>query len=526
MISILYESGMGILTIKDGLKALASEQYEAVHQQCIDAIKRDLGDAVPYYLLGVVAHDHKNFAKAKVLFEKAEALDPVQAHYPAYLGKLWLDVREPENAKAAADRAARLQLGDGFLADMIGVIYSRTGFHDLAIPMFEQAVALDQNQTNFYYNLGASAQFQGEFDKAAAAYQSAIALDKEHHRAWASLISLKRQTEGSNDLDALTALFSKLKGNEDARQQIGHAMAKTLEDMERHEESFEWLVKAKAKKQVNFAYDRRASQAAFAAAKTTAVNPKSSGDSNFMPVFITGLPRTGTTLVDRILSSHSKVVSAGELNFFAELVKTATGTASNLVLDANTFDASHNIDLRKLGADYIQKVKARAGDHSIIIDKLPLNFFYAGLIHRALPNARIITLRRGAMDSCLSNYRQLLAVQESFYNYTFDLEDTAFFYRQFDELISHWRDHLPSHRFMEVRYEDIVFDQENQTRRLLKFCGLEFEEACMRFHENAAPVATASAVQVRQPLYSGSIDRWKKYGDKLDGLKKALGDLA
>ena len=129
-------------------------------------------------------------------------------------------------------------------------------------------------------------------------------------------------------------------------------------------------------------------------------------------------------------------------------------------------------------------------------------------------------------DSCLSNFRQLFSTKYSYYNYTFDLEDTAWFYRQFDDLMAHWRETLPKDRFMEVRYEDIVFDQENQTRRMLDFCGLDWDDACMRFHENAAPVSTASSVQVRQPLYSGSIGRWKKYGDKLDVLKAALGDLA
>jgi len=171
----------------------------------------------------------------------------------------------------------------------------------------------------------------------------------------------------------------------------------------------------------------------------------------------------------------------------------------------------------------MRRIKSPAAQ---FIDKMPLNFFYVGLIHKALPNSRIIALRRGAMDSCLSNFRQLLSVKESFYNYTFDLQDTAFFYRQFDGLMKCWREALSPDGFMEIHYEDIVHDQENQTRRLLKFCNLEFEEACMRFHENAAPVSTASSVQVRKPLYSGSIGRWKKYGDRLDGLRSALGPIA
>jgi hypothetical protein len=275
-------------------------------------------------------------------------------------------------------------------------------------------------------------------------------------------------------------------------------------------------------------YDRKAGQALFASAKettqTTLVTPQLSEDVT--PVFIVGLPRTGTTLVDRILSSHSEVVSAGELNIFAELIKSAAGTPSNLVMDSETFMQANALDLPEIGRSYLEQTRAQAQGAAYMVDKMPLNFFYAALIHRALPNARIIALRRGAMDSCLSNFRQLFSTQFSFYNYTFDLSDTAEFYRGFDSLMTHWRENLPNDRFMEVHYEDIVFDQENQTRRLLEFCGLPWEEACLRFHENAAPVSTASSVQVRQPLYSGSIGRWKKYGDKLDGLREALGDLA
>jgi hypothetical protein len=200
-----------------------------------------------------------------------------------------------------------------------------------------------------------------------------------------------------------------------------------------------------------------------------------------------------------------------------------------MVMDADTFIASNallNEDLAQIGRDYTAAAAELSRGAERFTDKMPLNFFYAGLIHKALPNARIIALRRGAMDSCLSNYRQLLTVQHSYYHYTYDLGETAKFYRQFDQLMSHWRTHLPTDRFIEVAYEDIVHDQERQTRRLLDFCGLEWQQSCMRFHENKAPVSTASSVQVRQPLYSGSIGRWQRYGNKLDGLKQALGELA
>ena len=153
---------------------------------------------------------------------------------------------------------------------------------------------------------------------------------------------------------------------------------------------------------------------------------------------------------------------------------------------------------------------------------MPLNFFYVWLIHRAIPNARFVALRRDPLDSCLSNFRQLFATGFSYYNYSLDIEDTAAYYEGFDQLLGVWRENMPPSRYLELHYEDIVFDQENQTRRLLEFCELPWNDACLRFHENTAPVATASSVQVRQPLYSGSIDRWKKYGDRLDSIRHRL----
>ncbi|MGB5723694.1 MAG: sulfotransferase [Parasphingorhabdus sp.] len=518
---------MNDLTIFDGLRLLKNKSYEAVHARSIALIKDDVENPLPYFLLGIIAEEHKNYGKAPELFAKAAELGPDVAHYQVYYAKILSTVGQQNAAKVSADKAVKLAINEAPLADAIGVVYSRAGYHELAIPFFRQAVALDPKQANFHYNLAASAQFVGDFKTAKSAYVRTVELDNEHFRAWASLTSLEKQTVGENRLPKLIALFEQAEGDADGRLQIGHAIAKTHEDMGEHGESLKWLLKAKEAKRNQLRYDREAGQALFAAAKRT-FGPDSMSAvcaATNTPIFVVGLPRTGTTLVDRILSSHAEVVSAGELNVFAELVKEAANTSSNMVMDAETFQKAAEMDLSNIGASYIENTLDRAHGSRNMVDKMPLNFFYAGLIHRALPNARIISLRRGAMDSCLSNVRQLFSTRHSYYNYTFDLEDTAEFYRSFDALMMHWRNVLPADRFMEVHYEDIVFDQEAQTRKLLDFCGLEWDEACLRFHENAAPVSTASSVQVRQPLYSGSIGRWKKYGDKLDVLKTALGDL-
>lgn len=517
---------LSTLTLKKSLQALSQKRYKQIHGLCIEEIKRDVSNSLPYFLLGVIAFDHGNFVKAEELFDRAETLDANEPHYPAYLARLHSELRKPEAAEIAANRAATKSISEGYLADMLGVVYSRTGFHERAIVWFKNAVSLDNRQANFFYNLGASELFLGNFDQARLAFSKTISIDDKHYGALSSLVALDKQTEESNHLEKLTDLFDEMSKFEDAQHQLGHAIAKTLEDLGRHEDSLTWLHKAKILKRKKFAYNREKGAETFAAARQTIRAQSNRFNTQQTPIFVVGLPRTGTTLVERILSSHSEIHSAGELNFFADIVKSQTGTSSNLVLDAETFLAAQNIDLQTVGQKYMERISHRVGKHQYIVDKMPFNFFYAALISKAIPEAKIVALRRGAMDSCLSNYRQLLSVQESFYNYTYSLEDIAFFYRQFDGLMSHWSANLSAQNFMEIRYEEIVFDQEHQTRRLLEFCGLEFEEACLRFHENASPVSTASSVQVRQPLYSGSIGRWKKYGDRLDNLRHELGELA
>lgn len=507
--------------LRKGLADISAGRYETAHADSIARIRADVNDPIPYYLLARIALEHHNYAKSGELFAKARALAPDNPLYIAGHAEYLVTVGRQTEALQLADEAASQNVADAHTADTIGVVYSRTGFHEKAIPFYEQAVALDPAPANFHYNLGASLQFAGDFEKAGAAYQAAIERQPDSYRAYSALVSLSRQTPEKNHLDRLRTLFDEQHADPDRALQIGHAIAKTLEDLGQYEESFDWLVRAKRAKRDALGYLRETDLALFAAARDTVDAPLAASDacSDASPIFIVGLPRTGTTLVDRILSSHPDVVSAGELNTFAGLVKQRAGSSSNLVLDAETLRNAVDTDLAGIGHAYIEETRRLARGAERFTDKMPLNFLYVWLIHRALPNARIVALRRDPMDSCLSNFRQLFATGFSYYNYSLDIDDTAAYYEGFDELLAAWREHVPASRFFELHYEDIVYDQEDQTRRLLDFCGLTWNEACLRFHENTAPVATASSVQVRQPLYSGSIGRWKKYGDRLGSLQ-------
>ncbi len=513
----------------EGLSLIKNKDYQAAHGHAIALIHRNTADPAPYYLLARIALDHQNYAKAQELFTKARDLAPSDPLYIAGLGQFLVTIGRSEQALACADDAVALPLGSAMVADTLGVIYSRAGFHEKAVPLFEKAVALDPKPANFHYNLGASLQFSGRFQEAENAYRAAIARQPDNHRAYSSLVGLSVQTEQNHLLDTLVPLFdqSNDQANDqpDARLHLGHAIAKTLEDLGRLEESFHWLGKAKEQKRRSLNYQIEADLALFDAAAKTASETPSAPATDAGPIFIVGLPRTGTTLVDRIISSHPEVCSVGELNTFADSIKTLANTDSATVLDAATMAAAADANpeqLSQVGHEYLRRTRDLARGAARHTDKMPLNFFYAGLICRALPKARIIVLRRDPMDSCLSNYRQLFSTGFSYYNYSLDILDTGRYYQSFHRLISHWQTVLPAENLLQVAYEDIVFDQENQTRKLLEFCGLSWFQGCLNFHHNPSPVSTASSVQVRQPLYSRSIGRWKHYGDALQPLRQLL----
>jgi hypothetical protein len=249
----------------------------------------------------------------------------------------------------------------------------------------------------------------------------------------------------------------------------------------------------------------------------------SGGDATTEPLFIIGMPRTGTTLLERILSSHPEVTSAGELQNFPAALQRASGSALPILFDPALSERIASVDWRALGANYLESTRPVSGQTPRFIDKLPHNFLYAGFIARALPNAKIICLRRDPMDTCIGNFRHLFEQESPYYDYSFDLLDTGRYYVLFDRLMAHWRSVFPG-RILEVNYETVVESQETSTRLLLEFCGLPWDDACLRFEKNLAPVNTPNAWQVRTPIYRNAIKRWKKFEPQLQALRALLED--
>ncbi len=485
---------------------------------CVAALAQRQDDPDALYLLGVISNEHGAYAKAVELEELAVKSGAGPRAF-AQLARALSHLHQPAEARAAAETALSQGVNDAYTLDTIGVVLSRAGLHEQALEPFARAVAQAPDNASFQFNYAASLQFSGRFTEAEAAYRRASALDANAFRALAAIPHLRKQTRDDNLIAELTPAFTR---TQDAthRLHLGHALAKTHEDLGDYQESLRWLVAAKDGVKHKAAIAAPRDQALFAAAARTIGPTAKSGGGE--AIFVVGLPRTGTTLTERILTSHPDIKAAGELGDFGLLIKRAAKTPSLFVLDPETFDAAARADLSAVGDAYLRSVAQRIGAGRFV-DKMPLNALYAGLILRALPDARIICLKRNAMDACLSNYRQLLAgARASSYDYTFDLEKIAAYYAGFEKLTAHWRAILPADRYTEVRYEDLVADLETQARRLIDFVGVPWDPRCIAFHENVSPVATASSVQVRTPLYASAIGRWRRYGDALAPLRKAL----
>ncbi len=506
--------------LREASQLLANGDQRGARDLCLKVLQANPSAAGAHYLLGILASHHGDYQKSIELFDRALAADSTHMGALVQKARSLIALQQRDSAVETAEAAAALQPRDALTLDTLGVVFSWAGLHDRAVGFYEAATRADPGPANYHYNLGAALQFVGRMEEARAAYEACLARAPNETRALSAIVNIKKQTEEANDLARLEAAFEATSSNPVDALRIGHALAKAHEDMAHADEALAWLRRAKAGKWASIAYDPAQDTALFEAAMALADRAgERPGYEDGQPIFIVGMPRTGTTLVDRILSGHSLVTSAGELVDFGLALKQLARTPSNLVLDAETLAAAARVDPATLGRAYLDRVRTALGLTGRFIDKLPRNALYAPAILAALPNARIICLRRHPADTVLSNYRQLFSTQLPYYDYAYDLEACARYYVGFDRMLRRFRERLPADRFCEVRYEAVVADIEAETRAMLDFCGLEFEPACIAFHENKAPVATASAAQVREPLYTRSMGRWKRYEA---GLRPAL----
>ena len=530
------------------------QQAEALYRQVL-AAKPD--HAAAAHFLGLLLHQSGRSGEGVPLIELSVRADPKNADFLNNLGTV---LRDLGRASAAADHfrravglrpdmlAARDNLGsvlklDGrFEAaeDVFRGTIGRNPFHvrarlgladtlqeagrlDEALAVFEEALAIRPKDAELLYGYGVGLMEKGRLAEAAQMFRGALAAQPAMARAWQMLAQVKRQEQEDAELAAMEALHGRVPDASQERMQLSFGLGKAHDDLKHYERAFDYFAEGNAIRRKGIVYDPEKTRREFAAMKAVFTREffesrKPSAIDDDTPIFVVGMPRSGTTLIEQIIASHPKVFGAGELT----ILKTAVGKGFPLDMKggfpAGIADMPDKA-FADAGHDYLDMLHARYPRFRHVTDKMPGNFLLIGFLHMMLPKAKIVHCAREAAATCLSIFKSHFRGDGHLYGY--DLAELADFHNLYADMMAHWHAVLPG-VVHDVRYEDFVADQEGQSRALIEYLGLPWNDAVLAFHENQRQVRTASAAQVRQPMYKGSVDLWKRYGDRLKPLTERL----
>ncbi|WP_168204319.1 tetratricopeptide repeat-containing sulfotransferase family protein [Aliikangiella coralliicola] len=462
-------------------------------------------------------------------YKKILELDQNDLH--AIIGLGMVEVHRGNRAAALglAERALKLSPSSPWLLDGLATLFTGCDEASRALALFENAARLLPDNPAILYNLATSQRMNGQFIEAEDRLNQVIKLRPQDADAYYVRASLRQQTLENNHVDEIKTAINRKDINVKDKIKLYFAAAKELEDLEDYSQSFQYLEKGCDLQRNSMDYDALGDVETIDKIIThhnvegLSINNSNSNEKssyeNSEPIFVFGLPRSGTTLVERIIASHSQVFAAGELNAFPQAAVNLVNIREGRHFSKQEFvQQSLHIDPFELGKAYLAGTRPQTGHTPHFVDKLPLNYLYAGLIRRALPNAKMIVLIREPMDSCYAMYKMLFT---GAYPFTYNLRDLALYYSAWRRLIKHWQKVL-GNALLVVKYEELVNHQETISRRILDHCGLSWEEQCLHFYQNDATVTTASACQVRSPIYGTSVGKWRNYEKELQPLKLEL----
>ncbi|MDY7099189.1 MAG: sulfotransferase, partial [Pseudomonadota bacterium] len=435
----------------------------------------------------------QNFAKA---LEEAEALYQRDPDNPLFQSRLAIEC---------------IQMGD----------------YDRGLDLFDRVLEKLPNDPASLTSRGHALKTKGARGEAEASYKSAIAAKPDHGDAYYALANLKTYRFDDAQVDAMRAQMQRPDLAFMDRVHLSFALGKALEDAGEYADSFEFyrqgndLKRAQTRYSADKMSEELAKQRDICTAELFAQKAGSGADAPD-PIFILGLPRAGSTLLEQILASHSQVDGTLELPNILALAHRLRGRKAGVSRYPETLHDISADQFAKFGEEFIENTRIHRQGAPYFIDKMPNNFRHIGLIHLILPNAKIIDARRAPLDCCFSGFKQLFAEGQEF---TYGLTEVGRYYADYVALMDHWDAVLPG-KVLRVQHEDVLDDQEGQTRRMLDFLGLPFQEACLQFHKTDRAVRTASSEQVREPINRKGQGAWKPFEPWLDDLKTALGDLA
>jgi len=501
-------------------RAAQSRDWATVAACAEQILRADAAHPEGLFLRGLALKAERRTAPAAEAFAATLRAEPKRYDAAIELASQYvLMQRHSEALGLLKAYEARLENSPKYL-DLAGEVYSRLGFHGRAWPLLEKAAALQPGVDRFEANLAACAVYLGKVDEARAIYERLLAKHPNHQRNHYQLSRLGRATDRRH-VEQMLEVLRTTNLPDEKNIFLYYALGKELEDLEQWDEAFNFYRLAGDAAARASGYDVTADidlvekiasvcDAAWLAHDSAAVQ-----EGARTPIFIVGLPRTGTTLTERIVSSHSQVQTLGETFFLPMAVRSVAGVPATGETTPAVVEAAAERSPDRLTRAYMDAVTYRLGAEHFFVDKYPENFLYLGFAARAFPDARLLHLRRHPLDACFALYKQ------SYFRYAYTLGDLAGFYIAYDRLMRHWRAVLGD-RLVEVQYEALVASPEAETRALLERLGLPFEPACLEFEKNDAPSATASAVQVRERAHTRSVGRWRHVAAHLAPLADRL----
>ncbi|NCF24693.1 MAG: tetratricopeptide repeat protein, partial [Gammaproteobacteria bacterium] len=433
---------------------------------------------------------------------------------------------------AAALEQARLLLATApdnpQFKSLFAIESMQTGDYETALSTFDEILAQLPADPVTLTSKGHALKTCGDYEDAVEAYQAVIRSTPHHGEAYYSLANLKVYSFSDAEIEEMHAQESNSNLSHMDRVHLNFALGKAYEDRGDFATSFRYYEQGNRLKKLQTTYRAEQMTEDLKAQRdvcTAELFERRSGCGYEAPdpIFIVGLPRAGSTLLEQILSSHSQVDGTLELPNILSLSQRLRRRArqEGTTQYPGILDELSDEELEAFGKEYIDDTRIHRQDAPFFIDKMPNNFRHIGLVHLILPNAKIIDARRHPMACCFSGYKQLFAEGQEF---TYDLEDVGLYYRDYVDLMDHWDTVLPG-KVLRVQYEDVVNDTVHEVRRILDYCGLPYEDACVNFHETKRSVRTPSSEQVRQPIYTSGLEQWRNYEAWLEPLKSALGPV-
>lgn len=505
-----------------GRKALAIQDWSTVDVCARGILNRAQDEPEGHFLRGLVEKAKEHPKRAIEALEIVLRLDKNRYDAAIELASQFSMARRNAEVEALLSKYEGLLDNSPKYLDMAGTVFTEIGMPERAWPLYVKACELQPEISLFRANKAACGVHVGQIEAAKEIYLQLLDENPNHQRNHYLLARLGRAKDASH-IEQMENVLRTTNLTPDRNIFLYFALGKEHEDLHQWDRAFDYYKQGGDAVNSISSYDvdddiaiiDKIIEVCNSSWLSTELPP---GIADKTPLFIVGLPRTGTTLTERIIASHSKVQSVGETEFIQMLMRRESGIETVEKMNPAILQSAASKDISLIRDGYLDTIGYRLKDEPIFIDKLPFNVLYLGFIAKAWPNQPIVLMKRNAMDACFSMYKQVFTWA---YKYSYNLDTLASYYIAYDRLLHHWRE-LLGERLVEVQYEELVSDQETQTRRLLDGLGLEFEEACLSFEKNAAPTTTASSVQVRQKVHTDSVERWKRYEQQLEPLRRQL----